>query len=85
MSVDLYDLGERRHEQCRFGVFADEAYSVDEATGTETPIVMPLCAWEPLGPAPPAIARLWGGAIDFDRDCAVCTCYCEIKVETPAL
>jgi hypothetical protein len=76
MSDDLFDLGEERHEQCRYGVFAGEAFRIDAATMKETPIVLPLCAWQIPRPCPPGAARVWGGdAVEFDRDCAVCDAY----------
>jgi len=67
--------GEIRHEQCRYGIFASEAYHHDPRTGRETPFAMPLCGWKLAGKRPPLLDRLWSGAIDFDRDCAVCECF----------
>lgn len=69
--------GERRHEQCRFGVFAEQAFRVDDR-GKETPFAMPLCGWKPPADAPPLLARVWSGAIEFDRDCAVCPTFSPV-------
>lgn len=71
------ELGERRHERCRFGVFASEAVHIDER-GRETPFAMPVCAWALPLDAPPAARRAWGGAIDFERDCAACAAFREL-------
>lgn len=70
--------GERRHERCRFGAFSSHAVSIDLKTGAETPFAMPLCSYELPTDIPPAIARKWGGAIEFDRDCAVCPAYAPL-------
>lgn len=69
--------GERRHEQCRYGVFAEQAFRVDDR-GKETPFAMPLCGWKPPADAPPLLARVWSGAIEFDRDCAVCPTFSPV-------
>jgi hypothetical protein len=61
--------GEERHQDCRHGVFSGHSFRLD-AHGVEHPFAMPLCAFKPEGP--PAIARVWGGAIDLDRDCVAC-------------
>lgn len=71
--------GEQRHERCRFGTFSAEAYAVASDGSGERPIVMPLCAWEFGEATPPAVARMWGGAIEFDRDCARCATFREIE------
>lgn len=78
-----YDYGERKHETCRFGIFAQEAYRVPFLTdeGGE-PFAMPLCAWRPPEPHPPAVTRAWGGAIEFERDCAVCLAHQTIPAPT---
>ena len=70
-------LGERRHEACRYGVFS--SHSVRLIASGEQPFAMPLCAWS-LGAAPPAVGRAWGGAIEYDRDCAVCPVYAPLGV-----
>lgn len=74
MTGSLEAEGEIRHEQCRYGIFSSEAYRVD-ARGKETPFAMPMCGWRIEGPRPPLLERLWSGAIDFSRDCAVCQCF----------
>lgn len=80
MTDALHAQGEERHEQCRYGVFAEQAYRVDLRTGKETPFAMPLCAWQPSEKAPPLLARVWSGAIEFERDCAVCRCFAPVIV-----
>lgn len=95
--ADLYAQGERRHEECRFGTFASEAFSatledlnsledigahLPPAQGADNPwkpIVMPLCAWRPKESWPPTLTRVWGGAIEFDRDCAACPCFERLR------
>jgi hypothetical protein len=71
--------GERRHELCRFGRLT-EAYAV-ETYGRETPTTMPLCTWEPEGAIPPAMKRAWGGAVEYERDCAVCRVFSGVEAE----
>lgn len=73
-----WDAGERRHEQCRFGVFSEQAWRVD-MNGTETPMALPLCAWQHGEIVPPAVARAWGGAIEYDRDCARCAAFSTLS------
>lgn len=70
--------GEERHETCRHGVLTP-AFRIDGFTAdrrglapVETPTIMPLCTWKVPVDAPPAVARAWGGAVEFERDCAVC-------------
>lgn len=75
-------FGERRHELCRFGRLT-EAWTIDGAK--ETPTSAPICTFAPAGPVPPALARAWGGLIEFDRDCAVCWCFAEIPAGRTAL
>lgn len=75
--VAYLTAGERRHETCRYGALA-QAWRGEP--GDWTPTVMPLCYWKPDGPVPPALARSWGGAIEYDRDCAVCQCHQEIEI-----
>jgi len=84
MTGSLVRDGEARHEQCRYGIFAAEAYHVD-ARGKETPFAMPLCAWKIEGPRPPLLDRVWSGAIDFDRDCAKCACFTPVEPSPHAL
>jgi len=74
MTTLLQFTGERRHEKCRYGIFSAEAYTIGP-DGVERPFAMPLCAYQPPEKSPPAISRSWGGAIEFDRDCAVCKAY----------
>lgn len=68
--ADLKFLGMRRHETCRFGTLS-EAWIVEE-DGTETPTLQPLCHWELPARSPPAVRRVWSGAVDYDKDCAAC-------------
>lgn len=65
------NLGERRHETCRFGMLT-QAFIVPVEGGRHTPTVIPLCTWRPE-PCPPALTRQWGGAVELDQDCAVCS------------
>lgn len=67
-------FGERRHELCRFGRLT-EAFVIEG--DKETPTLAPLCTWDPPGPTPPALQRVWGGLIEVERDCAVCWCFQE--------
>lgn len=71
-----FEIGEARHEVCRHGIFSD--WSVAVTPHGERPFVMPLCAWKPER-APPAVARHWGGEIDFARDCAVCPVFQRLE------
>jgi hypothetical protein len=66
--------GEARHEICRFGTLT-EAFRIDATSGRQTPTVIPLCLWRLPDDCPPAVKRMWGGAIEFDRDCAVCRAF----------
>ena len=74
--VDLIERGERRHEQCRFGTLTP-AWQYD--LHRETPTVLPLCTFTPSQDVPPALTRAWGGAVEYDRDCAVCDAYSPLK------
>ena len=74
--------GEEKHERCRFGMMTP-AFRIDgfmpdygwAVRPRETPTVMPLCLWKLPADAPPAVSRAWGGAVEFERDCAVCRAY----------
>lgn len=73
-----YEIGERRHETCRYGVFSATAFCVGER-GEETPeCPPPLCALPLPEGLPPVLGRLWGGQIEFARDCAVCPAWSPI-------
>lgn len=82
LQTELAERGERRHEQCRFGIFAQESYIVDMA-GAKTPTAIPLCGWELPEPVPPSLKRGWGGWVDFDRDCALCDAYSPLLPDPP--
>lgn len=71
--------GEHRHERCKYGVFSAESVRIDAATGDAEPFAMPLCSWSPPAPHPPLLARVWSGAIEFDRDCAECSCFDPVR------
>lgn len=68
--------GEEKHERCRFGSLTP-AFVVP-LKGPESPTVTPLCSWRP-GTCPPALDRVWGGAVEPDRDCAVCPVFAEVR------
>lgn len=70
--------GERKHETCRFGTLTEAWVGRDPER--MVPTVMPLCLWRVPEPAPPALTRSWGGAVEFDRDCAVCLAHREVGV-----
>lgn len=78
MTAATVSFGERRHELCRFGrlteVFAIEGDKETAGSG-------PLCTFDPPGPVPPALTRVWGGLIDVERDCAVCWCFAEVPAQ----
>lgn len=82
------DHGERQHETCRWGTlnpgFMIGRRPDHEAPMTETPILVPVCNWRIPEPAPPAAQRGWGGAVEYDRDCAVCTAHQPVDVEEGA-
>ena len=71
--------GEDRHAACRYGMLSPgmsipaHADLADESAWS--PSVVHSCLWEPSEPWPPALARRWGGAVEPDRDCAVCACW----------
>lgn len=69
--------GERRHETCRYGIFARKAFRI-EKSGTQTPIAMPLCGFKIPEGLPPAVYRKWGGDIELARDCALCPAHEEL-------
>lgn len=75
-------LGERQHETCRFGSLTP-AWMVG-AGGLERPTCIPLCGWRPPENAPPGLARAWGGAVEYDRDCAVCQAHQPVDAEVAA-
>lgn len=70
MEKTAAEIGEERHTDCIYGLLS-RAFRI-EATGRETPALMPLCGWRPPDPSPPALKRVWGGAVDFAQDCAIC-------------
>lgn len=59
--LPLAELGERRHEQCAFGMLM-----------ASVPRCAPGCIYKPDAPLPPGIMRAWSGLVDVERDCAVC-------------
>jgi hypothetical protein len=65
----LHTFGERKHETCRFGDLTESWVN-----GVE-PTVAPLCRWEPPCAIPPGMSRVWGGLVEFYRDCAMCECH----------
>lgn len=68
---ELFELGEERHETCRFGTL-NKAVRISIGDGRETPTLQPICHWSSGQPTPPALRRAWGGAVEYERDCAVC-------------
>ena len=78
---DLTQLGEDRHATCRFGALTP-AFIVPASGGPERPTVMPLCHWKPER-APPAVLRTWGGAVELERDCAVCPVWSPLPAQLP--
>lgn len=77
--TDLAQLGEDRHSTCAFGTLTP-AFIVP-AGGRETPTVLPLCLWKPEAASPPAVLRAWGGAVELDRDCAVCPAFRALQAQ----
>lgn len=71
-------LGESRHERCRFGLLT-EAWRGSGDADDWRPSVAAICTFPVPDPCPPALKRQWGGAIDFERDCAVCPAFQEVK------
>lgn len=71
-------FGEARHETCRFGTL-NPAW-VYGGVSEPTPSLIPICSWKPCGPHPPALSRAWGGAVEFDRDCAVCNAHKPVEI-----
>lgn len=71
--------GERRHESCRYSDLSEAWYVAYD--GKETASIAHLCRWSP-GPCPPALARMWGGVVEPDRDCAACPVYDPLTLET---
>ena len=69
--------GELRHEQCRYGRMTEAWHYA--SVGGETPTVIPLCGWKIPEPAPPAAVRGWGGAVDYQRDCAKCAAWKPVE------
>jgi hypothetical protein len=64
--------GEEIHERCRYGRLT--AAEVGRPSAWK-PTLMPLCMWRLPEPHPPAVARSWGGAVEYERDCALCKAY----------
>lgn len=87
--TDPYELGEDRHMRCRYGDLTGAiSVSVDALQrahddGREVPFeaagTLPLCRWRPPEASPPALSRAWGGLVEFERDCAVCKAFSELK------
>ncbi len=77
MTRRLKQLGEDRHARCRFGLLT-EAWSGDGRPDNWEPGVLPICTFAVPEPCPPALKRIWGGAIELDRDCAVCAAFKEV-------
>ena len=74
--------GELRHEQCRYGRLTEAWHYAP--VGGETPTVIPLCGWQIPEPAPPAAVRVWGGAVDYQRDCAKCAAFRPVEAPSEA-
>jgi hypothetical protein len=75
--------GELKHEQCAYGTLT-KAWTSEPAPelkwkGTS----MPLCIYPTPANVPPWAVRAWHGAVDFERDCAVCTCFKEVDPDVP--
>lgn len=89
MADDLFARGEDRHMRCRYGQLTGaiaidvEEFRRDQEAGRplkwEEGGTLPLCYWKPPEPCPPALKRAWGGLVEFERDCAVCQCFEELK------
>ncbi len=77
--TDLAQLGEDRHSTCAYGTLTP-AFIDPASGGPETPTVLPLCLWSPEA-APPAVLRAWGGAVELDRDCAVCPAFRALEAQ----
>lgn len=82
---EAWKRGELRHEKCRWGILS-ESFSMNAGLDPHVesnwePGVCALCAWQPPQPTPPALARRWGGDIEFDRDCALCDCFEEVPLK----
>lgn len=76
--------GELRHEQCAYGrltkAWVCTGGNVDlKWSGTS----IPVCDYPTPEPVPPWVNRAWHGAVEFERDCAVCTCLKEVDVDVP--
>lgn len=78
MDSAAHDYGERKHETCKFGTL-NPAFivqpPVDDEPPKERPTLAPICNWQPPEPHPPGIRRAWGGLVEFERDCAVCSAH----------
>ncbi len=70
----LTEKSERRHEQCRFGTFAPEAYWIDPETGAENPVALPVCSFKAPCAIPPRAEFALGNALHSD-DCEKCRAY----------
>lgn len=77
------DYGERKHETCKFGTL-NPAFTfqppIDDEPIDARPALMPICNWQPQSPCPPAVTRSWGGAVEYDRDCAVCLAHKPVEL-----
>lgn len=78
---DLYRLGEVRHEQCRYGMLAPGWLMGGRGSGDAQPSLVPVCTLPPPDPAPPWVGRCWAGAIEYQRDCAVCKVFNPLTVD----
>jgi len=71
--------GELKHEQCAYGkLTAAWVCTGGSALHGWSGTSMPLCIYPTPANVPPWAARAWHGAVDFERDCAVCTCFKEV-------
>lgn len=75
----LKQLGEDRHARCLHG-YLTEAWSGNGEVDDWKPGVLPICAFPVPDPCPPAMKRQWGGSIELDRDCAICTAFQEVPI-----
>ncbi len=70
---EAQERGGRRHETCRYSLDL-QAWQLG-VSGGEISTSIPGCSWKLPENAPPAVVRVWGGAIEPARDCAVCRSY----------
>lgn len=80
MAETLFQRGERRHEECRFGRLTSGYEGPSLEPGDMKPVILPICMWQVQKPCPPAVDRAWGGnLIEYDRDCAVCDAFQKLE------